>query len=70
MPVPALSGSSFIADVGQLGVLPADGADSCVLSFGAVRGMSSEGMSTTTTARRRPEPTTQASPSVRNLEFG
>jgi hypothetical protein len=38
MPVPALSGSSFIADVGQLGVLPADGADSCVLSFGAVQG--------------------------------
>jgi hypothetical protein len=42
MPVPALSGSSFIANVGQLGVLPADGADSCVLSFGAVQGFDSD----------------------------
>jgi hypothetical protein len=40
--------AAIVDDVGQLGVLPADGADSCVLSFGAVQGMSSEGMSTTT----------------------
>jgi hypothetical protein len=38
--------------------------------FDAVQGMNSECKSTTTTARRCPEPTTQASPRVRTLEFG
>jgi hypothetical protein len=38
--------------------------------FDAVQGMSSECTSTTTTARRCPEPTTQVSPRVRTLEFG
>jgi hypothetical protein len=38
--------------------------------FDAVQGMSSECTSTTTTARRCPEPPTQVSPRVRTLEFG